>query len=169
MGISWLPIFLGPYFALKLAASGEGPSSYGKSFGTTLGALAVMILGGVSLGMTESNPNVLTLAGFVIILAAAFITSMGWTSLGRTLLAYAFAARIPVLVVMFLAMSGKWGTHYDAVGPRYENLALWKKFLDTAILPQMFLWIGYTVVVGSLFGDIVGAIFGRKPSPQPST
>ena len=30
VGISWLPIIFGPYFALKLASSGEGTSSYGQ-------------------------------------------------------------------------------------------------------------------------------------------
>ena len=37
-------------------------------------------------------------------------------SLGRTLLAYGLAARIPVAGIMFLAMMGRWGTHYDYVG-----------------------------------------------------
>jgi hypothetical protein len=30
-------------------------------------------------------------------------------------------------------------------------------------------WIGYTVVVGSLFGEIVTAIFARKPAARPAT
>lgn len=169
VGISWLPILLGPYFAINLAKAGEGPSGYGKAFGTTFGGLIVMILGGVLLGMTESHPGMLTLLGFVLMLVAAFIPPIGWRSLGRTLLAYAFAARIPVLVVMYLAMSGNWGTHYDAVSPRFQNAALWKKFFDEAFLPQMSLWIGYTVVVGSLFGEIAAVLFGRKPTKQAST
>jgi len=36
VGISWLPIIFGPYFALKLAGSGEGTSSYGKALGYTI-------------------------------------------------------------------------------------------------------------------------------------
>ena len=36
IGISWLPIIFGPYFALKLAGSDEGTSSYGKAFGMTV-------------------------------------------------------------------------------------------------------------------------------------
>jgi hypothetical protein len=84
-------------------------------------------------------------------------------------LAYAFAARIPVLVVMYLALSGKWGTHYDAVPPRFQEMALWKKFFEVAVLPQMSLWIGYTVVVGALFGETGALLFGRKRSVQAST
>ena len=40
----------------------------------------------------------------------------------RELIAYAFAARIPVLIVMFFAMRGGWGTHYDAVEARFGGL-----------------------------------------------
>ena len=164
VGISWLPIILGPYFALKLARSGDRPISYGRAFGTTLGGLVVMVLGAVLVGVTESHPGILTLAGFLVMLAAAFIPFLGWRSLGSTLLLYAFLARIPVLIVMYLAMKGDWGTHYDAVPTRYQDLALWRKFFATAFLPQMFLWIGYTVVIGSLFGDLVASLFGRKSS-----
>jgi hypothetical protein len=162
VGISWLPIFFGPYFALRLAATGEGPVSYGRAFGATFAALVVMIGGVFLVGLTDSNPGILTLAGFVLMLAAAFIPSIGWGRLGKTLLAYAFAARIPVLVIMYFAMKGNWGTHYDAVSARYQDLALWKKFFEMAFLPQMFMWITYTVVAGSLFGEIVAALFGRK-------
>ncbi len=164
VGISWLPILFGPYFAMKLARSGDGPVGWGKAFGSTLGALAAMILGAALIAMTESHPGILTLLGFAVLFIAAFIPGIGWRSLGYTLLAYAFAARIPVLVVMYLAMSGNWGTHYDAVAPRFQNLTLWKKFFDEAFLPQMSLWIGYTVVIGSLFGETVAVLFGRKRS-----
>ena len=169
IGISWLPILLGPYFALKLSRAGEGPAGYGKAFGTTFGGLVVLVLGGALLGMTESHPGFLTLVGFGIMLVAAFIPPIGWRSLGRVLLAYALAARVPVVVVMYLAISGNWGTHYDALPPRFQDMAFWKKFLDVAILPQMTLWIGYTVVVGSLFGGIVTVLLGRKPAGQAST
>jgi hypothetical protein len=168
IGISWLPIFFGPYFALKLARAGEAPTGYGKAFGWTLAALVILILGGILVGVTESHSNVLTAAAFLIMLAAAFIPRIGWRSLCSTLLAYAFAARIPVLIVMYLALSGNWGTHYDAVPARYQDMVLWKKFFIVGFLPQMFMWIGYTVAFGSLFGDIVAALFNRKPSAQAS-
>lgn len=162
VGISWLPIIFGPYFALKLAKAGDAPVNYRKAFGSTIGALAVLILGGILVAVTESHPGVLTLAGFVIMLAGAFVPLIGWRSLAGTLLVYAISARIPVLVVMYLALSGNWGTHYDAVPARYQDLALWKKFFDVAFLPQMFLWISYTVIIGALFGEIASVMFGRR-------
>jgi len=162
VGISWLPIIFGPYFALRLVKAGEGPRSYRKAFGSTIGALAVMIIGAILASVTQSHHGVLTLAGYVIMLAGAFVPLIGWRSLAGTLLVYAFAARIPVLVVMYLALSGHWGTHYDAVPARYQDMALWHKFFDVAILPQMCMWIGYTVIIGSLFGEILSAMFGHR-------
>ena len=48
---------------------------------------------------------------------------------------------------MFLAIRGNWGTHYDASPPMLSHLSFAAKFLYTAILPQMTLWIGWTVVL----------------------
>ena len=39
---------------------------------------------------------------------------LAWPALGRTLLASGLAARIPVALLMLVAMLGNWGTHYDA-------------------------------------------------------
>ena len=161
VGISWLPIIFGPYFALKLASAGEGTSSYGKAFAATIGGLAVMFVG-VLLLLKIGNSAVLPVLAFLLTLVAAFVARIGWRSLGSTLIAYAFAARIPVLIVMYLAMRGGWGTHYDAVEARFAAAPLWTKFFYEAFLPQMMSWIGYTTVVGSLFGEIVAVIFGRK-------
>jgi hypothetical protein len=168
VGISWLPIIFGPYFALKLAGSGEGTSSYGKAVGMTIGGLMVIVLGGFVL-FKSGNSAVLGILGFVLTLVAAFVARLGWRSLGSALIAYAFAARIPVLIVMFFAMRGGWGTHYDAVEARFAAAPLWTKFFYEAFLPQMTLWIGYTAVVGSLFGEIVAAIVGRKGVVQPAS
>ena len=167
VGISWLPIIFGPYFALKLAGWGEGTSSYGKAFGMTIAGLVVMVLGGFVL-VKSGNSAAIAVIGFLLTLVAAFVARVGWPSLGSTLVAYAFAARIPVLIVMYFAMRGGWGTHYDAVEARFATAPLWTKFFYEAFLPQMLLWIGYTVVVGSLFGDIIAAIFARKPVEQPA-
>jgi hypothetical protein len=78
------------------------------------------------------------------------------------LLAYAFAARIPVLVAMFLARRGNgskgWGTHYDAVIPQLAQASPAKKFLIEALPPQVTMWIGWTLAVGSVVGVIVAAV-----------
>jgi len=167
VGISWLPIIFGPYFAAKLAGAGEGPTSVGKAIGLALAGFVVVVLGGwiAVTAATKQNAN-LAVLGFLVILVAGFIARLGWGSLGNTLFAYAFAARIPVLIVMFIAMSANggqgWGTHYDVVPPGFPYHAFAAKFFYTALVPQMTLWIGFTVVVGSIFGAIAAALAGRK-------
>ena len=172
VGISWLPIIFGPYFALKLAGAGDGPSSVGKAAGFAVVGLVVFVLGGVLAGAAHMHISILTLVAFLVMLVAAFIPGIGWRSLGNTLLAYAFAARIPVLIVMFLAMRGNggqgWGTHYDALPPTLAQAAFARKFVYAAILPQMTAWIGWTVVVGSILGVIVVAIARRGKQAAPA-
>ena len=165
IGISWLPIIFGPYFALKLAGTGDGPSSVGKSIALAFSSMALFVLAGFLFGATISHASLLTLIALLLMLAAAFVPRIAWRSFGNTLLAYAFAARIPVLIVMYLALSGNggqgWGTHYDAVMPQLAQASLAKKFLYEAFLPQMTMWIGWTVAVGSVVGVVVAAIARR--------
>jgi hypothetical protein len=173
VGISWLPIIFGPYFALKLAGAGDAPDKMGKPLGYTALGLAVLVLGGVLFGATISHPSVLTLIAFPIMLIGAVIPRIGWRSLGNTLIAYAFAARIPVLIVMYLAMRGNggagWGTHYDAVAPMFRNASLGARFFYEAFLPQMFMWIAYTVILGALIGEIIAAVRPGRHASQVTT
>jgi hypothetical protein len=174
IGISWLPIIFGPYFALKLAGAGEGPSSIGKAIGLALAGLAVLVLGGVVMAVVVAlhHPN-LSAIGYLVMLVGAFIPGIGWRSLGNSLLAYAFAARIPVVIVMFLAMRGNggqgWGTHYDALPPNLTFPSFAARFFYTGVAPQLAFWIGWTVVVGAIFGIIAVAIGGRGKKAAPAT
>jgi hypothetical protein len=172
VGISWLPIIFGPYFALKLAGAGDGPASTGKAIGLAFAGLGVLVLGGVLAGVAASHHPNLTVIGFLVMLVAAFVARIGWPSLGNVLLAYAFAARIPVLIVMLIAMLGNggqgWGTHYDIIPPNFPYHTFASKFFYTALVPQMTLWIGWTVVVGSILGAIAVAIGHRGKQAVPA-
>ncbi len=172
VGISWLPIIFGPYFALKLADAGDGPASMGKAIGFAFVSLVVFIAAGAWSAATFAHPSFLTLLALLLMLVAAFVPGVGWRSLDNVLVAYAFAARIPVLVVMYLAMHANggagWGTHYDAVPPAMAHTSLGMRFLYAAVAPQMTLWIGWTAVVGSIFGTIVAAIARRRKHPVPA-
>ncbi len=172
VGISWLPIVFGPYFALKLSGAGEGAASVGKAIGFAFLSLAVFVLAGFWFGASVSHISYMTLLPLLLMLVAAFIPGIAWGALGNTLVAYAFAARIPVVVVMFFAMHGNggagWGTHYDGVPPAMAHIALAKRFLYGAVLPQMTMWIGWTAALGSLFGTIAAAIARRGKQPAPA-
>jgi hypothetical protein len=173
VGISWLPIIFGPYFALKLAGAGDAPAKMGKPLGVTVVGLVVFFLAGFLLFSTFGHPSILTLIAFPIMLLGGVVPRIGWRSLGNTLIAYAFAARIPVLIVMYLAMRGNggagWGTHYDAVAPMFFHAPLGTKFFYEAFLPQMFMWIAYTVILGALIGEIIAAVRPGRRAAQATT
>ncbi len=162
VGITWLPIIFGPWFALKLMKAGSGWRSAKSATGWLLAGLVLFVVSGFA-GETFVRHN-LTLAFlfFEGMLIAAILPIFGWPSLGRTLFAYAFSARIPVLIVMYFAMRGNggagWGTHYDAVESPFKHLALAQRYFDMAIIPQTTLWIGWTVIVGGVLGLITVAI-----------
>lgn len=172
VGISWLPIIFGPYFALKLVDAGEAAASIGKAIGFALGSLLVLVAGGFLFGATIKHTNLLTVLGLLLMLASAFVPGLGWRSLGNTLVAYAFAARIPVLIVMYFAITGNggagWGTHYDAVAPTLAHMPPPQKFFFAGVLPQMTLWIGWTAVLGAILGTIVAALARRKKQAAPA-
>ncbi len=94
--------------------------------------------------------------------AAAALQFPGWRALAGAILAYGFAARIPVAIVMYFAIQGSWGTHYDALPPGYSGpVDFWPKYVMIGLVPQLVMWVAYTVVVGSLFGTVVAAIARR--------
>jgi hypothetical protein len=107
-------------------------------------------------------------AAFFVSLAMAFLPWKAWPELGRTLLAYALAARIPVVLVMLVAIFGNWGTHYDVLPPNPPPnllaagpLARW---FWIGLLPQMTIWIANTVLVGTIFGAALVALARPKPT-----
>lgn len=162
VGITWLPIIFGPYFAVRLFDRGRGPSGFGK---TILFALAGFVVLGCG-GMVGFDPTVKftghVVVGLALMVGAAAMQYIPWKELAQTLIAYGYLARVPVAIVMFFAMQGHWGTHYDAVPAPYDQLAFWPKYLYLAIAPQLVMWIVYTMTVGALFGGIYAAIVRRK-------
>ncbi len=162
VGISWLPIIFGPYFAVKLSKSGYGAPSATKAIGWSLLGIIIFVAAMfVGFGPKLKFPG-RELVGYLLLALAASVVSLGWQALFRVLLAYGYAARIPVAIVMFLAIRGHWGTHYDVISPVYRGS---HTFLDIyvkiAFLPQMIMWIAYTVLVGALFGSIVASLVCR--------
>lgn len=169
IGISWLPPIFGIYFALKLAGSGARPGSLGKAALFTVVGLLVMFGGGVLMGLSLSRGYALLAAGMVVLAASALIPLAGWPELTKTLIAYGYAARIPVAVLMFFAIRGSWGTHYDAAPPNLPEMTFWSKYVVIALLPQLILWIAFTVITGSLLGIIAVALFRRQAPTAQAT
>lgn len=64
-----------------------------------------------------------------------------------------------------------WGTHYDAIPSEFpQDLPFWTKYFQLAVVPQLIMWIGFTTVIGSLFGGIALAVTRRskESAPQPA-
>ena len=168
VGISWLVPIFGIYFAYKLVRAGQGPSSSGKAILYALLAVIVFVAG--FLILLKSGRGPMALLGFVLFVCAAIIPAAGWKDLFKVLLAYALSARIPVAILMFFAIQGDWHTHYDVAPPSFpEGVGFWSKYLQIGLLPQLTLWIGFTVAAGALFGSLVAAFLRRdKKVPQPA-
>jgi len=170
VGISWLPFLFGPYFALKLSGAGDKPK-------VTWKALVLVLLGaalGVGGGMLAYAPPITVtkmFLGHLLIVGGVVLPFLAWCALARTLLAYGYAARIPVAIVMFLAIRFGWDTHYSAFPPEFHGpMDFWTRYTLTGLLPQLIAWIWFTVMVGALLGIIVNAIVRRgraesRPAP----
>jgi hypothetical protein len=164
VGIAWLVPIFGFYFGYRLARAGVRPSSLVRAVGWPIAALAVVpILAwlGSRLASTATSQGHLVLWAVVSGLAAAFAL-VAWPALGRVLLVYALAARLPVVAAMWFAIQGNWGTHYDAPPPGFPAVPPMARWLWTGVLPQMTIWIAWTVVVGTLFGALGWVVAERR-------
>ena len=141
--IAWLVPIFGAYFALHLAKAGETAPLPGSLFKNSLLPMGLFGVGLLLFHPTSGGMAAVSLVAIVLIRRA-------WPRLGTLLLGYALAARLPVIITMLGATLNGWETVYD-VSP-YSVLA--------GLLPQLTVWIGFTVVAGSLAGSIALALRG---------
>ncbi len=172
VGIVWLVPIFGVYFAIKLVRGGFGPESVGKVIGLAVAGLVIgyatnflifALLDGdptVSLSFGEAIGRQLGFA--VASIVAVLILRKGWPAFFKTMIWYAFASRIPVLIVMLIAMLGDWGTHYELGPSNFPEMGFLTKFILIALFPQMTFWIMFTMVFGTLFGGIAAAVVRPK-------
>jgi len=168
VGIVWLAFIFAIYFAVKLQRGGEGLQSSGKAIGLAVLALVIFIAGGFLPFLGSGGTRVLRLSmlgslGGVISVVAVIVMREAWPAYWKVMLVYAFIARIPVIIVYFLAIQGNWNTHYDALPP--EVAVEGPKFVLLGLLPQLFLWVPWTIIFCGLFGIITAAILKRRTVP----
>ena len=78
-----------------------------------------------------------------------------WTLMKRllkTLAVYGWSARIPVVVITFLAIALGWETHFNNFGPGNEEMTFGKKALVSLVSQLVFWSLVWTPVVGGLAG-----------------
>ena len=164
VGIVWLVPIFGIYFALRLAREGAGPGRLLRALGFVLLALVLMPAAGAAAGAAGLDPTgIPMLVLFAVISIVVVVVALrAWPELGRVLVAYGLAARIPVAIVMLVAILRDWGTHYDVPPtPDFPQMAPIAKWFWIGLVPQLTIWVAFTVVVGMLFGLIAVAIVHR--------
>lgn len=162
VGITWLALPFGAWFAWRLARSGAATPRAGRAVVVATLALVVLYVG-TRLVRPLGFPAFL-LAIWTVGVLAAVLAWQACPALGRVLLAYGLLSRAVVALVMLLAMRGRWGTHYDyADVPRVLELPFWTAYVLFAFVPQLVFWVAYTIVLGMLAGAAVAAL-GRRPA-----
>ncbi|HXY42514.1 MAG TPA: nuclear transport factor 2 family protein, partial [Vicinamibacteria bacterium] len=164
VGITWLALPFGAWFAWRLARAGDRPPASGRALATAVAAvvffyLVLRLLPLLHLGF----PGFLLPVWGTAVLAAA-MAWCAWPGLARVLLAYGVLSRLPVAIVMFLALQGQWGTHYDYADATafVRTLPPATAFVWLALVPQLVFWVGYTVIVGMLGGTLLAALLRRR-------
>ena len=171
VGITWLVPVFGIYFALHLAREGQAPERWGKALGLGT-AGAVLLLAGTPVQAVFLERSFF--AGLVYIwlvgLMAASVQFFGWPQLFKTLFTYGLAARLPVILIMALAIQGSWGTHYDARPPGFPDVSWEAAFVWLGFFPQLLFWVPFTIVMGAFLGTPVAFLRHRaKPTLEKAT
>ena len=171
IGITWLAPLFGAYFAFKLVRSGQGPASIWRSLGFSgLGALvAIAGMNLISRLPAAANFHWFLYRFWGLSAFAAILSAPAWRGLLKVQLAYAYAARIPVAIIMFFALRGHWGTHYDSAPSSVAFLNDFTKYLWLGFFPQLVFWVGFTIVSGLFLGSVTAAVMrlaGRASQPD---
>jgi hypothetical protein len=167
IGITWLPVVFGPYFASRVWRAGDRPASLTRAFLFALAGFLVGQFGGGALALAiRPGFHVFLLLVWSVMAASAAMQYVAWPGLFRALLAYGLVSRAAVALVMLCAMAGSWGTHYDYVGmPAEFQGPLLPRFLWLAFFPQLVFWVGYTILLGVLCGTAyLMAVKPRAPA-----
>jgi hypothetical protein len=166
VGIVWLVPVFGIYFAWRLVKAGQASVGAGRTIGFALLGLAIVIVTSIVLSLIAKPTEIWVLIVISLVsLVGAYVAAKGWSKLASILLIYGLAARIPVAVVMFFAILGNWGTHYDVVpDPDFPAMGWFAKWVVIGLIPQLTIWVAFTVIVGAIFGGITVALVGRRSS-----
>jgi hypothetical protein len=167
VGIVWLVPVFGIYFAVKLVRAGHSPESLGRTLGVAFLSLAIIP---ASLWLVHALHFAPAGRRFPLLLAILSLVSLllgvrAWPALGRVLLAYGLAARIPVALVMLVAIFAGWGTHYEKGPPGFPSMHPVATWFWIGLLPQLTIWMAFTVIVGTIFGALAGLAVGRRAQP----
>lgn len=169
VGIAWLIPIFGFWFGLKLRRATGEPQKIGKAALRFLIGAAILIGGFVGLSAAglivmpnadaPGEPKGLAYS-LALVALAAIVMCTAWWRLAKTLIVYAFLARLPVIAVTYLALRNGWETHHTKL-PVGNVLPEGVDNFTFLAMPQMTFWIVATLMLGGLFGCLGAALGGR--------
>jgi hypothetical protein len=164
VGITWLVPAVGAYLGWRLTRAGVRSPGLSHVAGFPAAALGVGLLFGFGFErLIQPSWTGTLLLWAVVSLPVAAVSLTAWPAAGRPLLAYAVAARLPVLLVMALAIWRRWGTHYDAPPPGFPLMPPLSRWALTGLLPQATIWVAFTLAVGMAGAAVGVSLAGRRP------
>jgi hypothetical protein len=91
-----------------------------------------------------------------------------WRNLFKTLVIYGLAARIPVIIIMGLAIYGNWGTHYDAFPTgSLSGATPAVKFWQGGVMIQLIWWVLIWTVGSGMVTGLISSLFkSRRTQPN---
>jgi hypothetical protein len=163
LGITWLTPLVGFYFGWRLERSGVRCPSPAWAVGLPAAALVAGPLLAVLAGRLLKTSWTSNFALWAVVsLVVAAVAYAAWPALGRPLLVYAYAARLPVAIVMAVAVWRGWGTHYDVPPPGFPPMSQLRRWLWTGLLPQTTIWVAWTLATGAIFGTLGHWVASRR-------
>src|SRR5262249_54027359 len=138
------------------------PARSGRAIVLAVAGCAIFALGFYlfNAGLVKGFPGVMVMWGLAVLGAA--LVRPAWLPLFNTLVAYGFAARIPVAAVMLIATWANWPSHYNATVAGNSKVETYILF---ALIPQLVWWVCYTIVAGALVGT-TAAVLARLRRPR---
>lgn len=171
LGISWLIFVFGLWFGLKLQRAGKGPRRPGIALVVAIVGIAVVFGGMAALQAMdlvwfpdEQHPGEPrgTLWFFVAMAAGCAVVAVAWPRAALVTLVYAVLARLPVVVVTWIALGQPdWHTHYTQVPQFFLGIEESERaaFL---LLPQITFWPAITVLFGAAMACLGAVLFPRR-------
>lgn len=171
LGISWLIFVFGLWFGIRLQRAGAGPRSPGKALlislvaiGLVMGGMPALQAAGVMWFPDAEHPGEPRGLAWMLGLMACgcLVAVVAWARAALTLLVYGLLARIPVVIITWIALGQSWNTHYTKTPPFFTNVtdANRASFL---IMPQLTFWPAMTILLGTAMACL-GALSSRKRS-----
>ncbi len=166
VGITWLPLVFGPWFAWRLRKGGSTPRVARPWTWSLLAVLPLVIGGALTVpALLDANADE---AGYATLRTAALAAIAGavigairqfvvWPRLAWILLVYAIPARLTVVALTWFAKSNGWDSHYTKFGPKGWEFDM-EGTMSRAALMQLGFWVPVAVLSGTLLGT---ALFGR--------